>query len=87
MTGGIGAVKNIRSDLRFPDYIPWERQLRKLRQIIRFELSPCQRAVVEAYYFEGKTMEQIAAEQGVNRSTVSRTLHRGLRNLQRYLQY
>jgi len=42
---------------------------------------------VEAYYFENKTMEQIAREQGVNRSTVSRTLKRGMRNLERFLQY
>ena len=80
-------MKNIRSELRFPDYIPRERQLEKLRQIIIFELSDCQRAVVEAYYFEGKTIEKIALEQGKNRSTVSRTLRRALRNLQRYLQY
>ena len=80
-------MKNIRSDLRFPDYIPRERQLQKLRQILCFELSDCQRAVLEAYYFENKTIEQIAAEQGKNRSTVSRTLKRGLRNLQRFLQY
>ena len=80
-------MKNIRSDLRFPDYIPHEKQLQRLRLIICFELSACQRAVVEAYYFEDKTLEQIAAEQGKNRSTVSRTLRRAMRNLQRYLQY
>lgn len=80
-------MKNIHSDLRFPDYIPWEIQLQRLRRIIRRELSPCQRKAVEAYYFEGKTMARIAEEQGVNRSTVSRTLRRGLRNLQKYLQY
>ena len=80
-------MKNIGSELRFPDYIPRERQLQKLRQIICLELSPCQRAVVEAYYFENKTIEAIAAEQGKNRSTISRTLRRALRNLQRFLQY
>ena len=80
-------MRNIPSDLPFPHYIPREIQLRRLRQVVKGELSPRQRETVEAYYFENKTMEQIAREQGVNRSTVSRTLRRGMRNLQRYLQY
>ena len=80
-------MKNIPFDLPFPHYIPREIQLRRLRQIIRQELSPRQRQAVEAYYFENKSMEQIAREQGVNRSTISRTLRRGMNNLQRFLQY
>ena len=80
-------MRSIRSELRFPDYIPHEKQLQRLRLIICFELSPCQRSVVEAYYFENKTMSTIARELGINQSTVSRTLRRAMRNLQRYLQY
>lgn len=80
-------MKNIQSDLRLPRYIPWEIQLQRLHSIICRELTPCQRAAVEAYYFENKTLEQIAREQGVNRSTVSRTLRRAMENLQKFLQY
>lgn len=80
-------MKNIPSDLPFPHYIPREIQLQRLRQIMQRELSPRQRQSVEAYYFENKTMERIAREQGVNRSTVSRTLRRAMNNLQRFLQY
>ena len=80
-------MRNIQSELRFPDYIPRERQLQRLRQIICFELSDCQRAVVEAYYFEDKTIEKIAAEQGKNRSTISRTLRRAMNRIRRFLQY
>ena len=80
-------MKNIRSELRFPDYIPREKQLQRLRLIICFELSDRQRAVVEAYYFEDKTIARIAAEQGKSRSTISRTLKRATKNLQKYLQY
>ena len=80
-------MRNIPSDLPFPQYIPRETQIRRLRKILKRELSPRQRETVEAYYFENKTMEQIAREQGVNRSTVSRTLKRGMRNLERFLQY
>lgn len=87
MKEGFGAVKNIPSDLLFPRYIPREIQLQRLRRAVRQELSPRQRETVEAYYFENKTMEQIARELGVNRSTVSRTLKRGVRNLERFLRY
>ena len=80
-------MKNIPSDLLFPRYIPREIQLQRLRRAVRQELSPRQRETVEAYYFENKTMEQIARELGVNRSTVSRTLKRGMRNLERFLRY
>ena len=80
-------MKNIPSDLLFPRYIPREIQLQRLRRAVRQELSPRQRETVEAYYFENKTMEQIARELGVNRSTVSRTLKRGVRNLERFLGY
>lgn len=80
-------MKNIPSDLLFPRYIPREIQLQRLRRAVRQELSPRQRETVEAYYFENKTMEQIARELGVNRSTVSRTLKRGVRNLERFLRY
>ena len=87
MKEGFGAVKNIPSDLPFPHYIPREIQLNRLRQVVRRELTPRQRETVEAYYFENKTMEQIAREQGVNRSTVSRTLKRAMGKLQRFLRY
>ena len=87
MKEGFGAVKNIPSDLLFTRYIPREIQLQRLRRAVRQELSPRQRETVEAYYFENKTMEQIARELGVNRSTVSRTLKRGVRNLERFLRY
>lgn len=80
-------MKNIPSDLPFPHYIPRELQLSRLRQILEQELSPRQRETVEAYYFENKTMDRIAREQGVNRSTVSRTLKRGMKNLERFLRY
>ena len=87
MKEGFGAVKNIPSDLLFPRYIPREIQLQRLRRAVRQELSPRQRETVEAYYFENKTMEQIARELGVNRSTVSRTLKRAENKLRRFLQY
>lgn len=55
--------------------------------IIREELSERQREVVQLYYFEGRNIPQIAAELGVNKSTVSRTLARGLHNIEKRLEY
>ena len=51
------------------------------------ELSEYQCQTFLAYHFEGKTMAQIAAERGVNRSTVLRTLRRAERKVRRITQY
>lgn len=45
-----------------------------LREVIKNELTPVQRSVIYGYYYEGKTVTQIAEERGVNKSTVSRCL-------------
>ena len=51
------------------------------------ELTPCQRQYLTLYYSNHMTMTQIAAECGVNVSTVCRTLSRGRNRLRRVLQY
>lgn len=71
------------SDLRLPPQV----QLRRLRRVMAAELTDCQREVLEAVYFGGKTQAQIAAERGVNRSTVCRTLRRAESRLRRFLRY
>ena len=50
-------------------------------------LTPLQRQTLTAYYFQEQTIPQIAAERGVNKSTVCRTLHRAENKLRRYLRY
>ena len=40
-----------------------------------------------AYYFQGQNIPAIAREQGVNKSTVCRTLRRAEERLRRFLQY
>ena len=59
----------------------------RLHQVIREELTPVQREVLLAYYFQEMTIPQIAADRGVNKSTVSRTLKRAENRLQRCLRY
>lgn len=66
---------------------PRELQSEKLRQILRRELTDLQRHTIISYYFRGKTLDQIARERNVNRSTVCRTLHRAEEKIKRFLSY
>jgi RNA polymerase sigma factor (sigma-70 family) len=67
--------------------IPREQQIRRMKTLIREELTELQRDTILAYYFENKSVEQIARERGINKSTVSRTLKRAEARLKRFLQY
>ena len=67
--------------------LPREVQLKRLRRVIEAELTPCQKQTLTAYYFRQLTKEQIAREQGVNKSTVCRTLHRAEAKIRRCLRY
>ena len=67
--------------------LPREVQLRRLRRVIEKELTEKQRETLIAYYFQNKTMDQIAKDRGVNRSTVCRTLHRAEARVRRCLRY
>ena len=67
--------------------LPRQVQLRRIRRVIEAELTPCQRETLVAYYFRQLTIPQIALEQGVNKSTVSRTLRRAEARVRRCLQY
>ena len=85
MKGGIGAVKSIHFETRdFP--LSREQQLKRLRRVIREELTPIQKEIVLAYYFQKQTMVAIARERGVNKSTVCRTLHRAEDKLRRFMK-
>ena len=55
--------------------------------MIREELTELQRYTILAYYFENKSLLQIAEERNVNKSTVYRTLKRAEEKLRRFLQY
>lgn len=62
-------------------------QMQRIREVIRNELTDFQRDAIIAYYFHRNTISEIAALRGVNKSTVSRTLHRAEEKLRRYLRY
>lgn len=67
--------------------LPRQVQLNRVKNVMEQELTALQRETVLAYYFQGQNICQIAAERGVNKSTVCRTLHRAEKRLRRCLRY
>lgn len=67
--------------------LPRQVQLKRLRRVIEMELTQGQREVLIAYYFQEKTMAEIARERGVCRSSICRTLHRAEDRVRRCLRY
>ena len=45
-----------------------------VREVINTELTPLQQQTIKDFYYGGKSVTQIAAERGVNKSSVSRVL-------------
>ena len=60
---------------------------RNLTHALRQDITAKQREYMMLYYGRGMSMEAIAKELGVNKSTVSRTLKRGRQRLYRCLRY
>lgn len=58
-----------------------------LRNAMDSELTDCQRRVVDEFFFHNKSVTEIAAELGVNKSTVSRHLKRAKEKLGQALKY
>lgn len=67
--------------------LPKQVQLQRVKRVIDEELTELQRQTLLAYYFQDQTIPQIAAERGVHKSTVSRTLRRAEDKLRRFLKY
>lgn len=80
-------MKNIHYDGYLGPRLPKEVMLKRVRLAIEQELTPLQKQTLIAYYCQQKTIIDIARERCVNKSTVSRTLHRAEDKLRRYLKY
>ena len=87
MIGGTGGMKNIRYDGYKGIRLPKQVQMQRVQRVLEEELTELQRQTLMEYYFQEKNIPQIAAERGVNKSTVSRTLRRAENKLRRYLRY
>lgn len=70
----------------FSPWIPAE-QLERVYRVMRSELTEKQRRAVEDHYLHGMRLTDMAACYGVSKSTVCRTLRRGVDRLRRFLQY
>ena len=60
---------------------------RNLIRALHEDITEKQRAVLLLYYAEGYNMREIGEKMGVDKSTISRTIKRGERRLQRCLRY
>ncbi len=64
-----------------------EEQAKRVDLVIARELSDCQREAILGYYFQNRSISDMARERGVNKSTVLRTLRRAEKRLQILLKY
>lgn len=80
-------MKNILYDGYKGIRLPKEVQMKRVQRVIEEELTPLQREALIAYYIQGQTIPEIARERGVQKSTISRTLHRAEEKLRRFLKY
>lgn len=64
-----------------------KRLLSLVKKVVAEELTPKQRLMCSMYYFDRIDMTTIAETLGVNKSTVSRTIARGLRRVNERLKY
>lgn len=60
---------------------------RNLVRALREDVTEKQRQALFLYYAEGLNMREIGEQLGVDKSTISRTIKRGERRLQRCLRY
>lgn len=80
-------MKNTLFEGFFFQQLPREQQTRRMKTVIQEQLTELQRYTILAYYFDNKTLLEIAEERNVNKSTVCRTLKRAEQKLKRCLEY
>ena len=80
-------MKNTHYESAFHPRLPKQLQMERIQKAIRRELTPLQQQTLIAYYLHKKNTSQIAAERGVHKSTVCRTLRRAESRLRHYFQY
>ena len=66
---------------------PPEVQLQRLRAVVEGELTDRQREIFESYYYEGKTMQELAELYGVQKSSIHKVIYRAIRRIERCLKY
>ena len=67
--------------------LPPSTQLQRIRRVIERELPQKQREIILAYYFQDKSIPDIAAERGIHKSSVCRCLQRAEKRVRHCLKY
>lgn len=67
--------------------LPPNTQMQRIRRVIDQELTQKQREIILAYYFQDKSIPEIAAERGIHKSSVCRCLQRAEKRVRMYLKY
>ncbi len=62
-------------------------QMQRIRRVIERELTQKQREIILAYYFQDKSIPEIAAERGIHKSSVWRCLQRAEKRVRHCLKY
>ena len=67
--------------------LPPSVQMQRIRRVIEQELTQKQREIILAYYFQDKSIPEIAAERGIHKSSVCRCLQRAEKRVRHCLKY
>ena len=67
--------------------LPPSTQMQRIRRVIERELTAKQREIILAYYFQDKSIPDIAAERGIHKSSVCRCLQRAEKKVRLCLKY
>ena len=67
--------------------LPPSTQLQRIRRVIERELTHKQREIILAYYFQDKSIPDIAAERGIHKSSGCRCLQRAEKRVRHCLKY
>lgn len=80
-------MKNILCEDYEGPRLPPKTQLNRIRRVMEMELTQKQREVMLAYYFQDKSIPEIAAERGIHKSSVCRCLRRAEKKVRLCLRY
>ncbi len=83
----LGSLQQWQHSLEGDNRQRLDRLTRYLPVAMAEELTPRQRQLLHMFYYDGKSVTDIARELSVNKSTVTRTLQRAQKRLRRSLRY
>ena len=68
----------------YEDEYEYQVEIEKIHQAIQ-KLKPIQKERIIKFFFEDKSMRQIAEEEGINHSAVSKSIASAIENLKKFL--